>query len=246
MRYQKALGLFEDLQRQVIESVSDLSASPDAAQKLFASTKSQVGFELWSRKLLADAIRSNNGSDYNAASKYIEAAFAAVASTDLAPSAELRAVRVDLIVRWRLQQARGAVDWELFHSDLEQLVRSPKYRDDSLKRFYYAVALYQRGKITEANTIFAGLRRDGGLPSAFAIRCFYVGSAGFPKRFQGLAQGSRDREYVGIGELGDDVLVRGSLEVGPGGTTHVYIGFTGNGAVAVTRSPGPDDLLMPA
>jgi hypothetical protein len=246
MRYQKALGMFEDLQRQVVASAIDMGEGPEAGARLFANSKSQIGYEFWSRKLLAEAISTNTGSDYKIAADYIDAAFDSVASARLAPVPELRAIRVDLIVRWRLQQAKGAVDWDLFHKDLEQLLLAPKYRDDSLKRFYYAVALYHRGGITEANAVFAALRRDGRLPSPSSIRCFYVGPAGFPRRFQGIAQGSRDREYVNISELGDDVLVKGVLEVGPGGTVHVYVAFAGNGPVAVTRSPGPGDLLMPA
>jgi hypothetical protein len=56
--------------------------------------------------------------------------------------------------------------------EIRPLVRTPKYRDDNLKKFYYAVALYQIGRITEANAVFAGLRRDASLPYTSVVRCY--------------------------------------------------------------------------
>lgn len=85
------------------------------------------------------------------------------------------------------------------------------------------------------------------LPYTSVVRCYYVGPEGFAKRFQGIAESGRGgRDFVRIGELGDDLLVKGSLEAGPGGTVHVYIGFAAIGPFAVTRSPHPGDMLMPS
>lgn len=245
IRHQKALALFEDLQRRAVEALSDVSDMPSAAKSLFSSNKSQVGLEAWARSALLDATRADSGSDYKAAQDVLIEMFKLVTDAGQVPSPELRAVRVDLIVRWRLQHAKGAVDWKTFLEDLEQLVRSPRYRDDTIKKFYYAVALYQQGRITEANAAFSALRREQGGTSPSSIRCFYVGAAGFPKRFQGTSHTSHGRRYVTIHELGDDVIVQGPIEAGPGGTEHVYVAFTLNGPVAVTRTPGPEDLILP-
>jgi hypothetical protein len=73
-----------------------------------------------------------------------------------------------------------------------------------------------------------------------------MGPTGFPKRFQGVARRSGVREYVTVDAIGDDILAQGSLDTGPGGTLHVYIAFTANGPLAVTKTAGPGDLLLPA
>lgn len=245
MRHQKALALFEDLQRRIIEDIGEIDDIEEAARRIFSETKSQIGLEAWARAALVHAIRRDSGTDYNIASKVLQTIFSLVNSADQVPSDELRAIRVDLIVRWRLQKARGEVNWGMFLEDLEFLVRSPRFREDSLKKFYYAVALYQQGRITEAHAMFAALRRDPTIGSQNAHRCYFVGPAGFAKRFQGTTHSSHGRRYVSISELNDDVLAHGSVDSGSGATEHVYIAFSMNGPVAVRRSPGPNELLLP-
>jgi hypothetical protein len=247
IRHQKALEYFGELQNRVIESVLDEGDLSDQADRLFrSSSRSQAGYELQARRLLAEASKSNIGSDYNAVSKYLADVFQRIEAEGHNPSAQLIATRVDLMIRWRLQQVKGAIDWQQFGTDLEQLLRTPRYRDDSLKKFYLGVALYQQGRLTEAHAVFSGLRRVSSISSPRAIRCYYVGSTGFPKRFQGIARRSGGRDYVAVDELGDDILAQGSLDAGPGGTLHVYIAFAANGPLAVTRTAGPGDLLLPA
>lgn len=246
IRHQKALEYFGELQNRVIESVSDEGNLAEMADEMFRKSASQAGYELQARRLLSDAGRSNVGTDYNLVSTYLSEVFRRIETSHQQPSSQLIATRVDLIIRWRLQQVKGAVDWLQFGTDLEQLLRTPRYRDDPLKKFYFAVSLYQQGKITEANAVFSALRRISSIPSPRAVRCYYIGPAGFPKRFQGMARHSGGRDYVTVDELGDDILAHGPLDTGPGGTLHVYVAFTSNGPLAVTRTAGPGDLLLPA
>ena len=110
IRYQTALGYFEDLQRRVVDTMGEIQDLKDVAERLFESSKSQIGFEVYARTELAKAIQANSGSAYHAVSELLAAFFARIASSELTPSPDLRAVRVDLVARWRLQQAKGAVD----------------------------------------------------------------------------------------------------------------------------------------
>lgn len=245
IRYQKALSFFGDLQGKVIESVGDHGDLGALAERLFAESKNQIGFELQARRLLLDAVRSNKGKDYNSVSEYVEASLLKIRRAGTTPSVHLLATRADLVIRWRLQGAKGAVDWVQFAADLESILGTPKYRDDSLRKFYFAVALYQLGKITDANVVFTDLRRTTSVAAPNEIRCLYTGKEGFPKRFQASVRSGGGREYASIDELPDDVLVKGRLDVGPGGTEHVYIGFTGNGPVAVAKTASPEELLIP-
>lgn len=245
IRFQKALAFFEDLQQRAFEDVADIADLDVVASQWFEENGSQLGFVVVARQRLAQAAKTNTGSHYNEVAEYIGTCIDTIRARKAEVVPELLAVRVDLMVRWRLQRVRGAVDWTQFCTDLESVLGAPKYRDDSLRRFYYAVALYQRGRITEAHATFAGLRRANNVPFPQAIRCYYVGREGHPKRLQGIMQRSYGRAYVSIAELSDDVIAQGSLETGPGGTLHVYVGFAVSGPVAVTQSPGPDDLLIP-
>jgi hypothetical protein len=244
-RYQKALILFEDLQGQVVQSITDSGDLVALALKLFAESRNQAGFELNARKLLRVAIDTNNGSDYNLVSEYLKTTFATITAAKQQASVNLHALRADLIVRWRMQRLHGQVDWREFLADMEVVVGSTKFKDDPIRNFYYAVALYQSAKITQSRAIFSSLRRTSSLPNPHVVRCCLTGKEGMPKRFQCVVRASHGRTYAVIDELNDDMPAQGTLEVGPGGTTHVYVGFAANGPIAMTRTLTPDDLLMP-
>jgi hypothetical protein len=244
-RYQKALVYFQDLQRRVVEELSDIQNLDEHAEEWFTTHKRQIGFVAVARKMLAKATRTDSGGDYKKVSDYLDERMRRVQAAGLMIDVDLHLVRADLIIRWRLQKTKADVDWPRFLENLEQVLGSPRYRDDVLRRFYYAVALYQLGRLTDANATFAALRRMPNVPSAHAVRCVLVGNAGFPKRLQGVVSPSAHRQYVSIGELGIDVPLQGNPETGPGGTLHVYIGFTIYGPIALSRTLEPGDLLLP-
>jgi hypothetical protein len=244
-RYQKALIYFEDLQRRVVEELSDIENLDAHAEEWFTTHRRQIGFVAVARKMLAKATRTDSGGDYKKVSDYLDERMRRVESAGLTIDVDLHLVRADLIIRWRLQKTKADVDWPRFLVNLEQVLGSPRYRDDALRRFYYAVALYQLGRLTDANATFAALRRMPNVPSAHAVRCVLVGNAGFPKRLQGVVSPAAYRTYVTIAELGTDVPLQGNPETGPGGTMHVYIGFTMYGPIALSRTLEPADLQLP-
>lgn len=156
-------------------------------------------------------------------------------------------MRVDLIIRWRIQRSAGAIEWRSFRQDLQAVLRSGSYADDVVKQFYFAVAQFHTGDITDANATFSGLRRLS-LPalSPHAIRSYFIGPEGSPKRFQGTVERHHQNYYVLIPELNLSVPARvQSIEGGPGATVHPYIGFSLNGPVAVFDKPGERDSLLP-
>lgn len=244
-RYQKALVYFEDLQRRVVDELSDIQNLEDHAEQWFAVERKQIGFVAVARKMLAKATRTDIGGDYKKVSDYLDERMQRVEATGAIVDVDLHLVRADLIIRWRLQKTKAEVDWPRFAANLERVLGAPRYRDDVLRRFYYGVAQYQLGRLTDANATFASLRRMPNVPAPNAVRCVFVGKEGFPRRLQGLVSNSAYRQYVTIGALGVDVPVQGSAESGPGGTVHIYIGFTMYGPVALSRTLEPGDLQLP-
>jgi hypothetical protein len=163
------------------------------------------------------------------------------------PSPELSLVRAGLVIRWRIQRMSGAIDWKSFRDDLHGILTTQRFRDDAIKRFYFAVAQYHCGEISEATANFSGLKRLAGYAMApNAIRCYYIGSEGNPKRFQGTIERHHLNSYILIPELNSTVPARGhSADAGPGGTAHAYIGFSITGPIAVFDRPGERDSLLP-
>ena len=239
---EKSIELLKALQKQILEAISDDDKLERLAYELFAESKIQVGFELLLRKQFSNAQLSDKGTAYNNVKEHIEKVLRHIGKTLEIPSVELLAIRADLLVRWRLQKPRGPVNWELLRDDLQVVVADAVYRDNPLKTFYLAVALYHLGSIEQATAIFANLRRMQAVGlSPKDVRCYFVGAEGYAKRFQCNINSRHERSYAEISELQTDVQVAGYKKQA---VNHVYIGFCLNGPVALYDKPDDQDLLM--
>jgi hypothetical protein len=246
-KFEKTVLMLSNLQRKILAAIPSLDQLQRLARELFLTTGNQIGFEAACRRMLAEATLEDRGRTYNKVNEYLEQCFKEIHEKGKTPTPELRATRVDLVIRWRLQRARGTIDWTSLRDDLHILTDSSRYREDLMKRFYYAVALFHCGDTTGANAIFAGLRRTPSLAvSPGDVRCYYLGDQGYPRRFQGTLERSGDRYYVSIPDLSFSVMARtAGMTGGPGATVHVYVGFTMYGPAAIFTNPGDDHSLLP-
>jgi hypothetical protein len=241
--YRKDLEVMSDLERRVIEAVPEGEELAAIGDGLFTSSRSQVGFEVVARRLLVEATTSGKGRDFNEVNEYLNKCMTKIEEANESPTASLLVVRIDLMIRWTVLRFK-ATNWPALRDDLADVLKEPLYRDDVLRNFYYAVALFHCNELTEANAVFATLRRWQ--PFAFGtreIRCFYLDDQGNPRRFQGTYKNDR-QWYFEVPELDTAILSRPPPTFGAGGTGHVYIGFAMNGPLAQAERPNPKDALV--
>lgn len=244
-RNEKSIVLLTDLQRKILASIPDPEELKSLAESLFEQNGTQAGFEVAARRMLANAAESGKGSAFNSVNDYLRECIQRIESKGKKASAEILAVRIDLIIRWRIQKFKQ-VDWVPLVDDLKSILETPRYRDDVIKRFYYAVSLFHSKRITEANAVFASLRRLQLVTSPREIRCYYLGEHGNAMRLQGTLDKKHGYSYVVVPELELSVPTRSpATSIGSGSVVHAYVGFTLNGPSAVFDQPNESDYLLP-
>ena len=245
-KLEKSIYMLGQLKRQILDAIPDVEELEAIANRMFDETGSQAGFEVMARKLLAEAIITDKGRAYNRVKEYLDACFEKVESADSKRDPNLTAVRIDLVIRWRIQRSGGEIDWPAFRSDLEEVLATSQYRENVEKIFYYAVALYHCNEAATGAATFANLRRL----RAYAlmpreIRCYFLGKEGSPRRFQCTIARQGQRWYAEVAEIRVDVpILRPPEEGGPGATAHAYLAFSLNGPVAVFERPEDKSMLL--
>lgn len=236
--YDKDLSMLIDLQRKILQLVPEGENLGKWALEIFRKSGQQVGFEAAARRLMDDAVLSGKGSDFNTARLYLDGVREEVARSGQEISPEMHAILADLEVRWRINRVAGAVKWQELLIHLDAVLATHRYKDDPLRHFYRAVTLFQLGRFTDANAIFAQLRRQtlsAMLPAE--VRCAYRGTEGSPKRFQGTVEHKHGQYYLFVQELGVSVLSQRPERSGSGVTIHGYVVFSLNGPLAVYFRP---------
>jgi hypothetical protein len=245
-RFQKSIALLSELQRRILRAIPDLTVLRVLAERAFENSRSQAGFEVVARRMLSEATESGKGRAFNEVKNYLDECVTKIQGRRVELAPEIFIVRTDLTIRWRVQRPGSPVDWAPFRQDLEQILQSPRYRDDVIKMFYLAVALYHQGELTDANARFASLRRLQPLAlMPREVRCYYIDKQGNPQRFQGTVLKEHGRFYVSVPELNCSLPAHTTLGEGAGATTHIYIGFSLNGPVAVFHKPDTQAFMLP-
>lgn len=236
--------MMADLEKRVLASIADVSKLSQAAIDLFSRTRSQAGFEVCARRMLVEASQTGKGKDFNVVSEYIKACFREIDKALARPSIELLVVKVDLIVRWRVH-AFQSVEWAELRDVLKEILNNDRYRDDIIKMFYLGVAHFHCGETTDANVLFATIRRWQ--PIAYGAReprCCFVDAMGNPRRFQGAYRKDFQQWYFDVQELDVSVPSRGTPSYGAGAVAHAYLGFALNGPLALEHRPDKADYLL--
>lgn len=226
---EKSIFLLNALQQKLIDIHVDEIDLKDQALKIFESNRSQIGIEFYLRKILLHAQKTNKGTDYNHVKTEILEFEDLIETKGEQPSVQISLVYIDLIVRWRLQNLNGSVDWAQLKQRLSKCISDERFRDDPLLSFYMAVTQYHLGYYDNANALFSHLRRLplGGLKPN-DVRCFYMGNEGNAKRFQCAINKSYGTSYVSIPELKQDIRL---VKTEDKAANHVFIGFSLNGPI---------------
>lgn len=244
-RDERSITMLTDLQRRIVRSLPDDVLRRKLASQIFQESGSQAGFEAVGRALLAEATNDDKGSSYNAVQDYLLACIQEIGAKGCDPAIEFLVISTDLIVRWRIQRFLS-VDWVTFSEKLRRVLENPRYRDDAIKMFYYGVALFHLQQITEANAIFAGLRRLKLAATPREIRCYYLGGDGTPQRMQGVLEKKHDYAYIVISDLQLSIPMRAPPSShGSGKILHAYIAFALNGPIAVLDKPDANSIKLP-
>jgi len=248
IRYAKDLQMFQELQAEILDNVGDVEQLQAFARDAFISSGLQSGFEVCGRKMLVNASRSDKGSDFKDVLDYLDTVYGLIKGSGSEVSIELVALRVDLMIRWRVQKPRGPIDWPSISQGLEAIVANSKYRDDYIRHYYYGVALYHCGEYSKALNVFENLRtRIKPTPEIRrSIRNYLLGPEGLPKRVQGVLKRAHERYYAFVPELGVEVYVGpGDVNAQENATIHPYIAFTMEGPRAMMDRPGDNEMLLP-
>jgi hypothetical protein len=237
--------MMADLEKRILASIPLTNTLKTLAQQMFDRTRNQAGFEVCARRLLVEASQDSKGKDFNEVNKYISECVDAINKAQAVMGVELLVIKIDLIIRWRIQSF-ASVQWEEFRNDLAQVVKNNRYRDDVIKTFYLGVAHFHCGETTEANAIFAMLRRWQ--PVAYGAReprCYLLDNDGHPRRFQGTYKKEYQQWHFNVPELDVSVPSYGVPSYGAGAVAHAYIGFALNGPLALEHRPDRADYLLP-
>lgn len=246
-RLANSCDALSDLRNRILGSVADIEALKKFALDHYRQSDSQAGFQVAARKMLAEACISDKGTHYNEVNEYLKECFEEINHGSGKVSIELIAIRSDLLIRWRIQKPRGAIDWNQLRNDLEAVLLSAQYRNNVAKKFYLAVALFHCNEIPTAQTLFAQISKERipGLKSN-KFRSYYLGPEGFPKRFQCRVDKRHGRYYGEVIELNTDLPFASSHDIGGSGSTiHAYIAFSFSGPVAILHKPQDVDRLLP-
>ena len=244
-KYSKHVMLLTKLRTEILESYESLEELKVIASELFEKSGSTAGFEVASRMQLTIATENGKGRSFKRVKDYVDNCMATVSSAGKPEQLlELLVIRVDLLVRWHLQKPSGQIDWETLCSDAQAVVQSDKYKDDPLKIFYLAISHFHLEDTTTANALFSQLRvaRQPGLDYR-AVRHWYVGKEGFPKRFQCQIKDNQGRKYAVFNELSLDVPIYGHSP--RSSDAHAYLGFSLNGLSVAFDVPGDAEYLIP-
>ncbi len=247
-RYEKTINFLTDLQRKVLQAVPDADKLRVLADSIFKSNREQVGYAALVRLQLAEASARNKGTDYNRVSELIKEVSNVISDAGEILDPEILVTKIDLIVRWRLQNTKGSVDWNGMKSDLETLLGNPRYKDHLVKNFLLAVSCFHLDEIPTAHAIFEKLRRSQIARSIKrSVRAYLLGPEGFPRRLQFTLRRQYDRFYLESTELNTDIPLFSPPPLGKvaGDTIHAYIGFSMQGPNVILNRPQSDSLQLP-
>ncbi len=249
MRFHEALGLLEDQKRQLAVYLPPFGSLKELALTRFEATGDQLPLEAAAIRGLLDASIDDNGTKYNEVFQFLRSCQERLAKMHKHLSSGLRQVRIDLMVRWRLQHERGDMDWSTFMGDIACVRDDPSRRDDVLLLFYEGVAAFHLRLASEANAAFTRLRALQ-LPGVLLrqSRLYLRDKNGKPEQLQGQYFKGGGPGKVRIAEMGLDVpIARGAPPEGTqtGAVVHCWIAFTFQGPLAEFREPDPKTLLLP-
>ncbi len=244
-RFQKNLrGSAEPLEQERASILLKFGDLPTGADRVWDEHRSQHGFVLATRSLLAKAIgRRDSGSEYREAFAYWSASKAKVEKeTSISP--ELAEVGLALYFSWQVEDrsrhwkktTRSPIDWALICECAEVTLRGRRFQRDPFYRFLYALALAHQQKWQEAHSLFQENRKLHLPPETLHTpRSYFLHPDGAPWRIQGRVTQGASRRYFHFEELQQDFEThpRERLRV-DNKIVHAYVVFSFAGPMVTT------------
>lgn len=249
IRNREALELLENQKKELSQSLAPFSSLAEDALSRYQNDGNQLVLEAAVLKGLIESSFTNKGSDYNDVHQFILRCQDRVHKKKQHISAGLRQAKIDLVVRWRLQNDSGEVDWNIFLGDVRTVREEPAKRDDILLLFYEGVACFHLRLIDDSLAAFSRLRSlqiPAGLMSH--KRIWLRGKSGKPEQVQctlskkGTIVRARLADYQY-----DSMVFRDKAPAGiqDGAITHCFLGFTLQGPIAIFDQPTSAELMLP-
>ena len=250
MRFAEALGLLEDQKRRLAETMMPFDRLQGEAFMRFESSGDQLALEAAALKGLIEASMIDKGSSYNEVYQFLGRCQTKISAKKQQISVGLRQVRIDLMVRWRLQHANGEMDWSAFLGDVSVVRDEPAKRDDILLLFYEAVANFHLKRTTDAQAAFTRLRAlQVPSPLLGSARIYYRGKNGQPAQLQGTMAKAPPQGRIRLPEFGYEIPIgrdRGPSGAQQGATVHCWVSFSLLGPTAEFSSPEVQAVLLPS
>ncbi|OHV00324.1 hypothetical protein BLA34_13160 [Ralstonia solanacearum] len=249
LRLRDALELLENQKKDLAASLPPFQALAEDASRRFESDGDQLVLEAAALKGVIDASLSNKGSDYNEVFQFIRRCQDRVVRRKQHLSSGMRQARIDLIVRWRLQNDVGEVDWNTFLGDVRTVREEPARRDDILLLFYEGVACFHLRLVDDSQAAFSRLRSlqiPG--PLMAQTRVWLRSKSGKPQQVQGVLSKKDHRVRIRLAEYGYDALAyrdRAPSGAQDGATIHCYLGFSLQGPIAAFHDPSAMEWTLP-
>lgn len=249
MRLQAGLGALEDQKRRLAGYLAPFPEIRQDSLSRFDLSGDTLPLEAAAIRGLIDASSEDNGKKYNEVYQFLRKCEDKLGSKGKPLTLGLRQIRVDLMVRWRLQHQLGTVDWATLLGDIVTIRNDPLRRDDVLLLFYEGVAAFHMKRASDAISAFTRLRAIQ-LPGMLMreARIYLRDVDGRPAQVQGVLQRGAQSK-VRLSEFNVDVpITRGHPPEGlqSGATVHCWVGFSFQGPTAEFREPDSTQLLLPS
>jgi hypothetical protein len=229
----------ESIRDEIIVKVLSVNDIKKRADEIWTQFQSQEGFILAARKLYAIAQEKNK--KFDVAFAYCQRGIVLVEGAGVVPAAGLLATSIQVYYHWRVRRqvmsGTNIIDWGLIRDHSSTLLRSPKYSDDALHKYFYALALAHLGEWGNANAVFAQIRQMG-LPNhiLWTPRDLLLNETGGIRTIQGIMRSAGNRDYLFVEELDTDFHCERSGEwPKEGEIAHAGIQFSFAGATALDR-----------
>lgn len=236
----QSIHALKQVRDEVLGVAADSVQVSERAQEIFEQYKSQLGFVLQARKLLAVAEQSGKGAHFSKAYNYVLANRRTIEEAGVEIEFSLLEVQLQIYYRWKitrcmLSEVVGHVDWILVKELSEDVLRHHQSERNVLFRFLHALSLAHLNEWANSQLDFMQIRQAG-LANAmlWRPRALLVNSKGGPRSVQGVIRDGAGRKMLFSEEFQTDVLCdkRGNWPR-EGEVTHAWIEFSFGGAFAI-------------
>lgn len=233
----------EQVRDEVLGVASDSIQSIEAPEDIFVKFKSQLGFVLQARKLLAVAEQSGKGTHFSKAFNYVLESRALIERSNAQIELALLEIQLQIYYRWKitrcmLNSAVGHIDWVLMNQLAEEAIRHARSKGDVFFRFLHALSLAHLNDWANSQLEFTQIRQCGLANQVlWRPRALLINEQGGARSVQGIIRYGAGKTMLYSEELQADVPCnRKGNWPREGEVAHAWIEFAFAGGQAIEAS----------